>query len=227
MKWIALAIAVSLLTACGTTKKTSKTSDVEVDKTSFSYNYGLLIATSLKMEGLNLDSLNKEELWAGVQRAKSDEVSAELDNAQAIVMNKIVAAQESKSSAATAGNEKWLETNGKKKGVVTTASGLQYEILKEGSGAKPTLQDQVKTHYHGTLIDGTVFDSSVERGEPISFPLGGVIQGWQEGLQLMSVGAKWRFFIPSALGYGNRATGSIPANSILIFEVELLDVVSQ
>lgn len=227
MKWIVLVITVSLFAACGTTKKASKTTSVEADKNSFSYNYGLLVATSLKMEGVNLDSLSKEDLWAGVQRAKADDVTKDLDNAQSIVMAKIVAAQENKSSAASQGNKSWLVANGKKKGVVTTASGLQYEVIKAGTGAKPTLENQVKTHYHGTLIDGTVFDSSVERGEPISFPLGGVIKGWQEGLQLMSVGAKWRFFIPSELGYGNRATGSIPANSILIFEVELLDVVGQ
>ncbi|MCP4441496.1 MAG: FKBP-type peptidyl-prolyl cis-trans isomerase [Aureispira sp.] len=226
MRSIALLISISLLVACGTTKKTTKTIEsTDVDKTSFSYNYGLLIATSLKMEGVNLDSMSKEELWAGVQQAKKAEVAKELDKAQAIVMAKITAAKEGQASAALEGNKTWLAANGKKKGVVTTASGLQYEIIKEGTGAKPTLQNQVKTHYHGTLIDGTVFDSSVERGEPISFPLGGVIKGWQEGLQLMPIGSKWRFFIPAELGYGNRATGSIPANSILIFEVELLDIV--
>jgi FKBP-type peptidyl-prolyl cis-trans isomerase FklB len=121
--------------------------------------------------------------------------------------------------------KKFLEENAKKPGVKTTASGLQYEVLKDGSGAKPTLQSKVKVHYHGTLIDGKVFDSSVNRGEPITFPLNGVIQGWQEGVQLMPVGSKYRFYIPYNLAYGERGAGAnIPPYSALIFDVELLAI---
>jgi len=105
-----------------------------------------------------------------------------------------------------------------------TDSGLQYEVLVAGDGAKPTAEQTVEVHYHGTLVDGTVFDSSVKRGETISFPVNGVIPGWVEGLQLMSVGSKWKLFIPSALGYGNQAQGPIPAVSTLIFEVELISI---
>jgi FKBP-type peptidyl-prolyl cis-trans isomerase len=116
----------------------------------------------------------------------------------------------------------FLEANAKKSGVTVLPSGLQYEIIKEAEGAKPSLQSTVTTHYHGTLIDGTVFDSSLDRGTPLSFPLNAVIKGWQEGIPLMSVGAKYRFFIPSDLAYGNSSMGKIAGGSTLIFEVELL-----
>jgi FKBP-type peptidyl-prolyl cis-trans isomerase len=122
-----------------------------------------------------------------------------------------------------AGKE-FLAQNKEKKGVITTASGLQYEVLTAGKGAKPTIDSKVEVHYHGTLIDGTVFDSSVERKETISFPLSGVIQGWQEGVQLMSKGAKYRFYIPHELGYGGRPSGKIPPFSTLIFDVELFNI---
>jgi FKBP-type peptidyl-prolyl cis-trans isomerase len=105
-----------------------------------------------------------------------------------------------------------------------TESGLQYEVLKAGTGAKPRADQTVEVHYHGTLVDGTVFDSSVKRGETISFPVGGVIPGWVEALQLMAVGSKWKLVIPAELGYGNRAQGPIPAGSVLIFEVELISI---
>ncbi|WP_306521008.1 FKBP-type peptidyl-prolyl cis-trans isomerase [Rheinheimera sp.] len=119
----------------------------------------------------------------------------------------------------------FLAENGKKAGVITTASGLQYLVLQQGTGDKqPTATSTVKVHYHGTLTNGTVFDSSVERGETISFPLNRVIPGWTEGLQLMKTGDKFRFFIPSNLAYGNRSTGKIPAGSVLIFDVELFAI---
>jgi FKBP-type peptidyl-prolyl cis-trans isomerase len=121
--------------------------------------------------------------------------------------------------------QKFLAENAKKEGVVTLPSGLQYMVLQEGTGEKPTINDKVTTHYHGTLIDGSIFDSSVERGSPATFPVGGVIQGWVEGLQLMKKGAKYRFFIPHNLAYGMRAMGpKIPAGSTLIFDVELLEI---
>ena len=118
----------------------------------------------------------------------------------------------------------FLEENGRKDGVTTTESGLQYEVVTLGDGPMPTEASTVSVHYEGTLIDGTVFDSSYETGEPISFPLNGVIPGWTEGLQLMPVGSTYKFYIPSNLAYGSRATGPIPANSTLIFKVELLEV---
>ena len=128
------------------------------------------------------------------------------------------------SSSSILASPEYLKENSMREGVIALPSGLQYEIMVEGSGAKPGPRDVVTTHYHGTLIDGSVFDSSVERRAPASFPLDRVISGWTEGLQLMSVGSKWKFFIPPNLAYGDRRIPGIPANSTLIFEVELLDI---
>ena len=129
------------------------------------------------------------------------------------------------STKAKAEGEKFLAENAKREGVKTTASGLQYEVLEATLGQKPKATDKVKVHYEGTLIDGTVFDSSYKRGEAISFPLNGVIKGWTEGLQLMSIGSKYKFFIPYQLAYGERgAGGSIPPYAALIFTVELLGI---
>jgi len=119
---------------------------------------------------------------------------------------------------------RFLNKNGKKKGVITLFSGLQYEVLEEGDGKKPKLNSQVTTHYHGTFINGDVFDSSVERGSPATFPVNGVIKGWTEALQLMSVGSKWRLYVPYHLAYGEKGTGTIKPYSMLIFEVELLEI---
>lgn len=133
-------------------------------------------------------------------------------------------AEQYKSLAAE--GEAFLAENAKRDGIQVTASGLQYEVITQGSGAVPSSTSKVKTHYHGTLIDGTVFDSSVQRGQPIDFPVNGVIAGWTEALQLMPVGSKWRLFIPHNLAYGERgAGGSIKPFAALVFEVELLDIV--
>jgi FKBP-type peptidyl-prolyl cis-trans isomerase FkpA len=124
-----------------------------------------------------------------------------------------------------AADEQFLAENRKKEGVMTTVSGLQYKVIEAGSGAKPKATDTVRVHYRGRLVDGKVFDSSYDRGQPISFGLNQVIRGWTEGLQLMPVGSKYELYIPSALGYGERgASGVIPPNATLIFEVELLGI---
>jgi len=131
-----------------------------------------------------------------------------------------------KSAKGKTEGKKFLSENAKRKGVITTASGLQYEVIRTGSDTtKPKLTDKVKCHYHGTLINGTVFDSSVDRGEPISFPVNGVIAGWTEALQMMTVGSKWKLYIPSDLAYGDRQAGpAIAPGSTLIFEVEVLGI---
>ena len=135
------------------------------------------------------------------------------------------AAAAEKHKVQKAEGEKYLAENAKKEGVVTLPSGLQYHVLREGNGRKPKATDQVRCHYEGMLIDGTLFDSSIQRGEPATFPLNGVIAGWTEGLQLMQEGAKYRLFIPYHLGYGERgAGGSIPPFAALVFDVELLEV---
>ncbi len=141
------------------------------------------------------------------------------------IADKLFQIKNDKSSANLKAGQDFLEANKQKAGVITLPSGLQYEVLTEGTGTKPLASNKVTCHYHGTLIDGTVFDSSVKRGQPATFPLNMVIKGWTEGLQLMSVGSKWRFFIPPQLAYGERQTGAhIGPNSTLIFDVELLDV---
>ncbi len=123
--------------------------------------------------------------------------------------------------------KQFLEENAKKSGVTTTASGLQYEVLEMGKGEKPKASDMVRVHYTGTLIDGTKFDSSVDRNEPAEFPLDHVIRGWTEGVQLMPVGSKFKFYLPSDLAYGEQGAGTIPPNSVLTFEVQLLDIVKE
>lgn len=127
-----------------------------------------------------------------------------------------------KAAANLKAGQEFLEQNKTKPGVVETPSGLQYEVMTEGNGPKPGPTSKVTCHYHGTLIDGTVFDSSVKRGQPATFPLNMVIKGWTEALQLMPTGSKWRLFLPAHLAYGERQTGSIGPNSTLIFEVELI-----
>ena len=137
---------------------------------------------------------------------------------------KAQAAQAVAGEAAAAEGQAWLAANGQQPGITTTPSGLQYEVITAGDGDSPEASDTVEVHYHGTLIDGTVFDSSVQRGETVKFPVTGVIPGWVEALQLMKVGDKWRLFIPSELAYGPRGQGPIPPNSVLLFEVELIGI---
>jgi FKBP-type peptidyl-prolyl cis-trans isomerase FklB len=139
------------------------------------------------------------------------------------IADKLFNMKNEKADANLKAGQEFLEENKKKPGVVALPSGLQYEVLMEGTGSKPLATNKVTCHYHGTLIDGTVFDSSVRRGQPATFPLNAVIKGWTEGLQLMPAGSKWRFFIPPHLGYGDRqVSAQIGPNSTLVFEVELI-----
>jgi FKBP-type peptidyl-prolyl cis-trans isomerase FklB len=141
------------------------------------------------------------------------------------IADKLFAMKQEKANANLKEGQDFLEANKNKAGIVALPSGLQYEVMTEGSGAKPTATNKVSCHYHGTLINGVVFDSSVRRGQPATFPLNQVIKGWTEGVQLMGVGSKWRFFIPPHLGYGDRqVSAEIGPNSTLIFEVELLGI---
>ena len=197
-----------------------------------SYALGLGIGQQLSQMGaseLNIDDFAQaiKDVIAGA------ELKVQHREAQQIVQDyfaqqekKINAQRAEQGKAQKEAGEKYLVENAKKEGVVTTASGLQYKVLTEGSGKQPTAKDTVMCHYEGFLIDGTVFDSSVQRGEPATFPLQQVIAGWTEGLQLMKEGAKYRFFIPYRLGYGEGGAGaSIPPYATLIFDVELIQVV--
>ena len=190
---------------------------------SVSYAFGVVLGNNLKNE--SIDGLDLEILKKGIEEVLNG--TATLDNAAAgqMVNAHMKKAAEAKGENNKIAGEKFLEENKKKEGIITLESGLQYQVITEGTGPKPTAEDKVKTHYHGTLIDGTVFDSSVERGEPISFPVKGVIPGWTEALQLMPVGSKWKLFIPSDLAYGARgAGGKIGPNTTLIFDIELISI---
>ena len=189
-----------------------------------SYSLGVNVAKSVKSQGLeSIDADAVARAFKDVFENNKLEVSEEESNA--ILQEYFTKLASKANDANLAEGKKFLEENAKREGVVTTASGLQYEVLKKGEGDSPKETDKVTVHYHGTLIDGTVFDSSVDRGQPATFPVNGVIPGWVEALQLMSPGAKFKLFIPSSLAYGERgAGGSIGPNATLVFEVELISI---
>ncbi|MDE5418765.1 FKBP-type peptidyl-prolyl cis-trans isomerase [Ancylomarina sp. DW003] len=195
----------------------------EQDKVS--YCLGLSIASNLITSGVK--TLNAEPFVEALDAAfngKMPEVSPE--EANAILQEFFGKMQEEQAEKAVGEGQAFLEENKKNEGVVTLESGLQYQIITEGNGDKPKATDSVKCHYHGTLINGTVFDSSVDRGEPATFPVNGVIAGWVEALQLMPLGSKWKLVIPSNLAYGAQGAGNlIGPHTTLIFEVELLEIV--
>ncbi len=190
---------------------------------SVSYALGILVSKNLKNSGF--ETINADQFSKGVKEAFANTSKMTEEQAGKLYGAYTQEVQKKKGAANGEAGKKFLADNAKRKGVITTASGLQYEIMNPGTGAKPALTDEVTVHYHGTLINGKVFDSSVERKEPATFPLNGVIQGWQEGVQLMPTGAKYKFFIPSNLAYGERGAGAeIGPDSALVFEVELISI---
>ena len=190
-----------------------------------SYALGLSIGQNFKASGIK--AITSEDFIAGLQDALAErEPQMTTERAREVINQLFTRLQQEEAELNAAAGKEYQEIMRHKSGVVTLPSGLQYEIIKEGSGAKPKATDKVRVHYHGTLINGVVFDSSVERGEPAEFPLNAVIPGWTEILQLMPVGSKWRVVIPSELAYGSRGAGDvIRPNMTLIFEIELLDIV--
>ena len=190
-----------------------------------SYALGLSIGQNFKASGIK--AITSEDFIAGLQDALAErEPQMTTERAREVINQLFMRLQQEESELNAAAGKEYQEIMRHKSGVVTLPNGLQYEIIKEGSGAKPKATDKVRVHYHGTLINGVVFDSSVERGEPAEFPLNAVIPGWTEILQLMPVGSKWRVMIPSELAYGSRGAGDvIRPNMTLIFEIELLDIV--
>ena len=232
-----LAASLMTLAACNQETKTETVVEVKLDTELQKQAYG--VGASIG-EFLNKDLESKKELGfeldqklivtglqdalAGKSKLTEEEVKELLTN-----LNKQAGEKQQELAKATAEKTKaegaaFLAENGKKEGVVTTESGLQYQVMTAGEGKKPLATDTVVVHYKGMLLDGTEFDSSHKNGEPVDFPLNRVIKGWTEGVQLMSEGAKYKFFIPSELAYGERDLGKIPANSTLIFEVELLKI---
>ena len=186
-----------------------------------SYALGVLLGANLKQQGFN--ELDAASFLKSFQSVLNDEqIDMDINKANQLVQEHMAGAL---GKANAESGLAFLEENSKREGVISLASGMQYEIMKEGNGPKPSASDKVTTHYHGMLIDGKVFDSSVQRGEPATFPVNGVIAGWVEALQLMSVGSKWKLFIPSQLAYGPSGAGQdIGPNATLIFEVELFEL---
>ncbi|PTQ89609.1 FKBP-type peptidyl-prolyl cis-trans isomerase [Agitococcus lubricus] len=222
----ALLLLVSAITACNKEEKTVK---LDNDDAKAAYSIGYMTAQSMEKQvpNFNVDSYVagfKDAYAKKAGQINEEEMKKALTAFEAKVRKEATERQEKAAAEAVTKGATYLAENAKKAGVKTTASGLQYEVIKEGTGAKPVATDTVKVHYEGKLVDGTVFDSSIKRGEPVSFPLNQVIAGWTEGLQLMTVGSKYRFVIPANLAYGEQGGGQIPPNSVLTFEVELLEI---
>ncbi len=213
------------LTACNGEQANEVKLESDMDKVS--YGMGLNIGKNLKQQELamNVDAIaaGMRDALAGQQQLDDDVIKV----AAEAVRDRELEKRNALSSAQAAKGQEFLVENAKREGVTTTESGLQYEVMTQGAGEgeNPQATDIVSVHYHGTLVDGSVFDSSVERGQPTEFPLNAVIKGWTEALQLMKVGDKWKIYLPSELAYGARSPSpAIPANSALIFEVELLEI---
>ena len=210
-------------------KKYARSADADFAKVnnsifSVSYSLGVVLAANLKNQGFT--SINSEEFAKGFSDSLKGSTSLTVEEADAKISEVMTKIQEEKAAEAKSEGESFLAENAKNDGIVVTESGLQYNHSTVGEGDYPTAEDTVTVHYKGTLIDGTEFDSSYKRGEPVSFPLNGVISGWTEGLQLMKIGGKTTFYIPQELAYGAKPNpnGPIPPYAALIFEVELIDI---
>jgi len=193
------------------------------DQVDVSYALGMLLGANLKTTGLAIDA---SSFTKGLKDVLAGNATKYTDaQARTAVQSSLQAAAAKKGSDNLAAGKTFLDGNKAKSGIKSTDSGLQYEVLVAGSGPKPKAEDTVKVNYEGKLLDGSVFDSSIARNEPATFPLSGVIRGWTEGVQLMNVGGKYRFFVPSDLAYGEQGAGdSIAPNAVLVFEIELLSI---
>ncbi|GHV89272.1 peptidyl-prolyl cis-trans isomerase [Spirochaetia bacterium] len=227
---IAIVLAIIVLGACkaggngdaGNTKAEGSGQLFKVD-TDTSYAFGMILGADLKPYGI---TLNYKEFVKGFQDALGGkELRFEQEDAYTKIQATLTEAMTNQTTKNQEKEDTFLAENGARPGIITTESGLQYEIITEGTGEKPGPDETVEIHYEGTLIDGTVFDSSYDRGEPAEFPLNGVIPGMSEGLQLMGVGGKYKLYIPAGLGYGDQSGGPIPPGSTLIFTVEVLSIV--
>jgi len=217
-----LIVSIALIFSSCTDTATYKTPETEMEKVS--YSLGVNMASSVKQQGMEtIDAEAVAKAFADVFEENELDISEE--ESMTILQDFFGKMQAEKSAKANEAGAAYLAENGAKEGVITTESGLQYEVIVSGDGAKPTTADQVTVHYHGMLTDGTVFDSSVDRGQPATFGVTQVIKGWTEALQLMSIGDKWKLTIPSGLAYGDQgAGGMIGPGATLVFEVELLGI---
>lgn len=201
--------------------------ELNTDEQKVSYGFGLQFGDQLRRN--TFDGMDLPAVLAGIQHWYNEEQAAlsdaEINPSYQVIQNRQKAKSTELDSKHQQLAQQFMEANAARDEVTTTESGLQYEVLESGSGARPTAQSTVVTHYHGTLVDGTVFDSSVDRGEPAEFGVSQVISGWTEALQIMSVGDKWRIACPPALAYGEQGAGdSIPPNTALVFEIHLIDI---
>lgn len=219
---LVLGLGVVVLSGCIEGKPQVK---LETDKQKFSYAIGQRIGGDLKSRSLDVDTdVLAASIREAVEGKKERMTEKEMRDVFFSMQKKMAEDEKKEAEENVKKGDEFLASNAKKDGIKVLESGLQYKVVSEGKGSQPKAEDRVKVHYKGTLIDGTEFDSSHKRGEPAEFPLNAVIPGWTEGLQLMKEGAKYMFYIPSKLAYGPRATGTIPANSVLVFEVELLEI---
>jgi FKBP-type peptidyl-prolyl cis-trans isomerase FklB len=218
-------IISSLLAVVACKPETPKEVKLENELDSVSYSLGVNIGENINKQ---FEEYSLDNFIAGMKGVLNNEEDPKIsgEQATAIIQGYFTKKQGQESESMIEEGRKFLETNASKEGVTVLESGLQYEVLAQGDGINmPKLEDNVTTHYHGTLMDGTVFDSSVDRGEPASFPVNGVIKGWTEALQLMSVGSKWKLYVPYDLAYGERGAGpQIGPYSTLVFEVELISI---
>ena len=223
---VILAVAAAMIASSCNTRSSVTGTKVKSPEDSLAYALGIANYFYYMTDSIDIDPVI---LAKGMLDAKSGKNTLEEEGAQTYVMTYMQKRQADQMKKMYGKNvdegEKFLAENKKRDGVQETASGLQYEVITMGTGQKPAPEEMVKVHYAGTLLDGTTFDSSVDRGEPVEFGVNQVIQGWQEGLQLMPVGSKFKFYIPYELAYGENGTGPIPPYSTLVFEVELLDIV--
>lgn len=198
---------------------------LKTQKQKFSYAVGVQIGQNFKRQGMDLDTNAVVQAIRDIQGGKKPRLTPEqMQQAVANYQQALAAKHKALADKNLGLAQAYLAENKKKKGVKTTDSGLQYEVLKKGKGSKPKVTDKVEVNYHGTLIDGRIFDSSINRGQTATFPINGVIKGWQEAIPMMKKGAKWRITIPPELAYGTQGRPGIPPNSALIFEVELIDI---
>ncbi|MDR3277059.1 MAG: FKBP-type peptidyl-prolyl cis-trans isomerase [Treponema sp.] len=215
-------VSAALLSACSNKTEGAATEGGTVTITDASYSFGMWFGSDLKTTGLKFDY---EEVAKGIRDVmEGNETRFSDDEAYTLMQTAYYEAQDKVAAENLIKEAAFLEENGKKTGVITTASGLQYEVVTMGSGLKPNYEDTVTVEYEGTLLDGTVFDSTSQVGYPAEIPLAQVIPGWAEGVQLMPVGSTFKFYIPSALAYGEQGGGTIAPNSMLVFSVELLSI---